>query len=861
MFRVVGPGANPDNGNLTPQVPRAVLNHATNASTGMSHDYAANMLGGKPFFQKPVSAYEQYNTHKNINDLFLTQLSNDIMQIIMTTMGANASAFTTALPPVRMDGDSMELNRVIFMNDAPAPRAPEAPNPQLTSRTERMQVKILQHGVSIPTESMAFTTPEGQRFFAAQLSQAAEAFNQYFVGIQADELLRAHELINTSGSRIRASNIFDTEDALCAHLQDMSAKVNIWHKHADPLSAVSAAINRAIVDQNGTHNMLIVPQRSVDIQRAMAANAMLNKSTERAGIKIPRLYESVNIPQRGCDALSMQAQFGHFAFSEYSPLSINQRSIRVHNESTDGFTELHLMDGLIFSGLFNIADNSVQSLTPMGEALFGNGTWEEFFKRYDVLRDIEEFLRKAGENTTNKFLELIRGDLGIEDGGGAEDEQDGREERVGVMGRPFVQDASGRVDRDAVMQKAPEGYEEMFAVVKQSLRDAFQDKAQSRFLQLIFVPVAKGVLKSFEAYCLALSNVVNLDSGVLTNSLGKIIAMLRDLYDATDDDDKGAVVTSTAVQLRRAPFYSGIENERSIYSVSDSEDPGQYILDASELLQAADAANNAGQPDALTIDSVFKIPVSILPGMLMHLAEIGAPVPVSIIWFRPHMNFTADATIGCQSGGGTGNSFYGPGSIEFGGNVTLQNKELTANAFFGALVTNPNNLVVFPCSRITHYNGGGGCRLVDMRTDAAAIRDSGSLGDADIIPVVAPPGWYPQREIMDITGQFHPSLVRGTNGVRHYPLADMIAATLGLQHASVEDIRMGRVNSSNTLCWRMTQLPKTKAQEELGVDQHEGTGPLGAFYPGAAQQRRGLGGPLVEAQNGKRQTITPYQAL
>lgn len=152
-------------------------------------------------------------------------------------------------------------------------------------------------------------------------------------------------------------------------------------------------------------------------------------------------------------------------------------------------------------------------------------------------------------------------------------------------------------------------------------------------------------------------------------------------------------------------------------------------------------------------------------------------------------------------------------------------------------------------------------RLFNVYHDGAEFRETGNMGDADIIPILCPPTFEPEREVLDITGSWHPSLVRSANLALHYPGADIVAGILGLRHPDAEDVRNGRVSAGNTVLWRMTQLAKTKAQRDLGVDSYEGTGPLGPFAPGVALQRRGRNGAPVAVRNGQVQTVTPWQQL
>lgn len=178
MLRFTGPGGNPDNGSKVPQVPSTFMGQTMGTPMGMGAAERSHLLGGKPFAQPTVPSYEQGMTHRNINDLMIHQASQDIVQMIMTTLGNTSSAYSAALPMVNMEGDTIVLTRFIFNADAPAVRAPEAPNPQLTSRTEKQVVKILQHGISVPCESMAVATDAGMALFSAQLAQATEAFKQ-----------------------------------------------------------------------------------------------------------------------------------------------------------------------------------------------------------------------------------------------------------------------------------------------------------------------------------------------------------------------------------------------------------------------------------------------------------------------------------------------------------------------------------------------------------------------------------------------------------------------------------------------------------------------------------------------------------
>lgn len=816
-----------DNGLAGPGNSAFVTDALVGPSTGMSNTERAHLMGGKPFNTIPSDPYLQGRTHNHIGDYqgIMQAMGPNIQEMLMAQIGDTATAFEDALPKRYVEGTTMAIHQTIFMNDAPAVRSAEAPNPQLTHRTQTRQVEILQHGVAIPMEAMFLDTKAGAQMFQAQLAQAAESFREYFVIIQADELLRPHKIISTSGSRVQPSDIFESEDDLIAFLQDTAADFNIWNEHTDGTSAVTRSISSKIAQQNGTFDTLIIPERVMRVMDTMLTNAMQRKSAAGGGVRAPTIRECGNIPQLGHNALQREAQVGQFATSEYSPLEARKRGIRIPNETQDDFTDLDLDDGLLNSGLFTLNQRyEVTGFTPMGRAFFRPyRTWAEYLTLYGVLDD---FTGDANlERRLDAGFAALAGPGAV--AAAAAEQKDAGGARGGIQAEP----------EDLEVPVA--GYEEEYKKVIDALNDALgiavrKDARPPDWVRVLTESLIKATLMSLRR-----------------SADGRRIRVPDDLPD----------MIVRAGELAYAEYDTDVDRVRAVGDLG--------LLDWNEFTDTAEREGRIRR--ARDVQYARFVPTTLreaigaapeaYPGFFADLVRLNGPVPVTILWMRPHMRFAVEATIGCQGGGGTGMSAYGPGKIDWGGSATTQVRELSVTTHFAALVLRPENLATIPCSRVVAYRRGGGGRVFNILRDKRYLVDNGNLGDADIIAAVMPPGWRPQRNVMDITGRWAPGIVRMGNPAPHYPNAGLIAQELNLRHASADEIRRGRVSTGNTVLWRMTQLPKTKDQADLGVDAHEGSGPLRGFYPGKALQRRGRAGPPVENRGGVKQTVTPYQQL
>lgn len=492
----------------------------------------------------------------------------------------------------------------------------------------------------------------------------------------ADELLRPHKPINTSGARQRPADIFGSEDALCAYMQNQAANFNIWNKHRDPLSAVCAALNSAINAQNGVHNMIIAPQKAMKISQAMQASNAFGDKTKGAPGLVPRIYESCNIPQRSGDPLAQQVQTGQFAFSEYSPLPGPQRTISVHNEANDGFSDLPLLSGILMSGQFTLDGSfNITGLTPLGQAFFRPyPSIRAFCERFNVWNDVDAALRNWNGAQRRKFAEKVK-----------------RRARGGTGAHGASRVPADILHRQKQLQEPPPGSEDAFQVLTQAFGDVFGDRRHlTREQKEVIRPLMTAVLTIFHNARPEDREVITVDGGrAITDLIGRLRKYITKKVAGKDGHMRAAELNAITRGLEGASLRNLVE------SIQTDDDAIQLV---NELDQ--NPSGDTGDDDFKGLD-VFKLSPAQWPSFLQDMLENDLPVPISILWARPHMQYTVEATVACQSGGGTGHSFYGHGSIEFGGNATLQNKEMTANAYFGAIVTNPNNLAVLSCSRIT----------------------------------------------------------------------------------------------------------------------------------------------------------------
>ena len=493
----------------------------------------------------------------------------------------------------------------------------------------------------------------------------------------ADELLRPHKPINTSGARQRPADIFGSEDALCAYMQNQAANFNIWNKHRDPLSAVCAALNSAINAQNGVHNMIIAPQKAMKISQAMQASNAFGDKTKGASGLVPQIYESCNIPQRSGDPLAQQVQTGQFAFSEYSPLPGPQRTISVHNEANDGFSDLPLLSGILMSGMFTLDGKfNITGLTPLGQAFFRPyPSIRAYCQRFNVWSDVENAWGKMSGDQRNAFAG--RAELRIRG--------------ISAHGTSRLPTSIARHHKQ--LKNPPRGSEGEFKVLKDAFNNVFGDRDDlTREQREVARPLMAAILTMFH------DATPKERKAFADGQLGEPAEVIKDLREAITTEVKGKKDHERAAELNaitRGLQEEGLEGLGKELRLAD----GSTSRLVRKLARDRDGAvgNNAFD----NVNDIWNLSPAQWPSFLQDMLENNLPVPISILWARPHMQYTVEATVACQSGGGTGYSFYGHGSIEFGGNATLQNKEMTANAYFGAIVTNPNNLAVLNCSRIT----------------------------------------------------------------------------------------------------------------------------------------------------------------
>ena len=798
-------------------------------SRGYGAADVAAMTSGAPFNQPQPNAYKQGLAYYNIDDLIATTVT-ETTNFIMNRLQGSELCYFVAMPTEYIAGDKVVVNNVIFNNDAPAQRSPEAPNPVMTSRTTQKVITLKKHGVSIKQEDMALATPSGKHMLALQIQQAQENFTQYFTTLIATELMRPHQAEDLSGSLVRRGRVFNSEDEFIAHASRLANEFNVWNKNTSGLTHVNRSAAEAINNQGGMYNLLIVPQNALDLD-AMAKYGNLQSPNAPPMPGIPRVMPSPFVPMVGADPLEGMYSTGQRAIFEYAALPPSQMDIDIHDERADSMQPVSFANAVALCGAFQLNPQGyVTALTEYGTEFFNDyRDWSHYCETHGVLGDLTNAFAKLTADAQTKFLDnALRSTTNP--GTAAR--------RRGNRVNPAYK--SKRNNNSEIVVNDPDHMKKEYA----------------EFIDILKLLNPHETMRSV------------------------ITALLRLVYTECNDKKKWAdavnenVISEFVVELKN-PNYSVSELNTvashlpatwSDFASEIATAPGAKRY-AEELIKAAKNAESGLElkvhPAGIvtTFKEILKLPPRKYPAFFSHLLDADLPIPGTILLVRPCVTFTASATIACASGGGTGRSFYGQSTSTWGGNAAISNKVASINLRFGAAVTNANNLHVFPHSQVKRYVGGGSSDLVDWSSEdvrsAYQRRDPLNMG---MIAILCPPHFRINLPVIDFTGHFPEELVpSGMKKEPHYPTAAVVSNILRVEHGDVDSARTMQVLGENTLLWQMQQRPRTKAAADVGINNYEGVGPLGAFAPGSAAQRRGETGPPVAIRNAEQQIYTPFQ--
>ncbi len=785
------------------------------------------MTAGTPWKQPPANTFKDGRAYYNINDLIAETVVRVTNQI-MTQLQGRGDCFYVALPPQYTPGDTVVVDNIIYNNDAPAQRAPEAPNPVMTTRTTSKRITLKQHGVSIRGETMALTTPQGKAMLASQIRQAEENFNQYFVCLIADELMRPHQPDDLSGGRMRRSRVFNSEDEFITHLSRIANQFNVWNKSSNGLNQVARFANEAITSQGGDHDLLIVPQGALDlVQQAQIANMQGKAAPTLPGV--PRVMTSTVVPMVGADPLDGKFCTGQRAIFEYAGLPPSQMDIDVHDETADSMQQVSFKEAVEMCGAFEVNDRGyVTGLTDFGTRFFSHyRNWRDYLEEYDALRDLEDAFNRMSAEAQVRFLDAARES----------------------MTKPGSAATTG--ERMTISIAYPDKKKQLVAFKK------FLDMLKPIPFHPNTTPLIQALVSMVYEY--SQHENKNWESIMSVDKIKSFALAMNNSGLSRKQFSKA--VTHLPPDLeglsRELGNPSKISFERRLITAAQDED-AIVEEDPDEEEKKVPGGADKG------FDSFLRHPPRRYPAFFAHLLKFDLPVPGTFLLVRPCVTHTASATIACKSGGATGNSFYGQSTSAMGSNAGILNNLASIAMRFGAAVTNANNLTVMPHSKVRDYIGGGSSRLLDWSRDevraAYRRRDWKNMG---MICILCPPGYRNSFQVIDFTGHFPADLVPSSpNEPVHYPNADVVQNILHVNHEVNGSNGLWNMQAmgNNTFLWQMQQRPRHDAARKAGINEYEGAGPLGPFAPGVAAQRRGETGPPVEVRQAQRQTVTLFQS-
>lgn len=280
-------------------------------------------------------------------------------------------------------------------------------------------------------------------------------------------------------------------------------------------------------------------------------------------------------------------------------------------------------------------------------------------------------------------------------------------------------------------------------------------------------------------------------------------------------------------------------------SIAEAED----VFRTTNLLRLVERdAASGGEPRST--EDVLRLATNdpALYAFLRKLVDTDARVrlPFGFILFMPHIRYRCGGMAALIPGGATGALLYSNPDLQMGNdsNVKVWNVHYTINEKM--LIMRPENIAYLPGVFPMSYEGGADSAYYNPNDAQMIQRYRNGHHPASIFVVPTPYNWKPTSWVMDIKGQFDPSVVEQSTAPpgSHYPNAAVVDARWGFTYASAAQRHGNATNpiqgGQNTVCslgW--SRYLQADAVGSVSFVETQCTGVRGpSTYRGCAAVRR-----------------------